>query len=95
MSDTPFETDSQYTQVDLEWQTRAIPLPVGPKIEDSLVDAKYEVTLDPKDDPMNFTVFKKWTIVLTICSAALCVASASSAVCPLGVVYLAIYFDAH
>lgn len=81
MTDTPFETDSQFTQVDADWQVpTAGTLPLHSK-EVRFVDPKFEVVLEREDDPMQLAPFKKWVIELTICSAALCVASASSAVC--------------
>lgn len=38
----------------------------------------YEVVLEPHDDPKNMSAFRKWTIVLVICSGALCATCASS-----------------
>lgn len=83
MTDTPLDTDSQLTEVEADWQVPAaspLPLPLHTK-DLHIIDPKFEVTLQPQDDPMQFTRLRKWVILLTICSAALCVASASSAVC--------------
>ena len=42
----------------------------------------YKVTaLDPKDDPRNFNIMKKWLITLLICNGSLCATFASSVVC--------------
>jgi len=38
----------------------------------------FEVTLEPEDDPQNLPWFKRWTAVLVISSASLCVTCASS-----------------
>ncbi|GJE92265.1 MFS general substrate transporter [Phanerochaete sordida] len=38
----------------------------------------YEVVLDPADDPKNMNSFRKWVILLVICSGALCATCASS-----------------
>ena len=43
-------------------------------------DPQYEVHLEAKEDPKNHTSFRKWLIVLLICTAAFCVTCASSAV---------------
>ena len=80
MTDTPSETDSQITQVDADWRApTAGSLPLHTK-DVHFIDPKFEVVLEPKDDPMQLAPFRKWSILLTICSAALCVATASSAV---------------
>jgi MFS family permease len=39
-----------------------------------------EVTLDPEDDPQKFSSFRRWTALLVISSASLCVTCASSIV---------------
>lgn len=38
----------------------------------------FEVTLEPENDPQNLPLFKRWTAVLVISSASLCVTCASS-----------------
>lgn len=83
MTDTPLDTDSQLTEVEADWQVpAAIPLPLPLHTKDlHIIDPEFEVTLQTQDDPMQFNPLRKWVILLTICSAALCVASASSAVC--------------
>jgi len=40
----------------------------------------WEVTLDKSEDPKTMAIWRKWAIVLTISSGALCVTSASSMV---------------
>ena len=40
----------------------------------------YLVTLGPEDDPKNFGKFRKWAVVLVICTGALCATCASSMV---------------
>lgn len=41
---------------------------------------KFEVILDPQDDPQELPILRKWLIVFTISFSSLCVACASSAV---------------
>jgi len=47
----------------------------GPPV---LMDKGYEVQLDPGDDPRELSLLRRWLAVATICSAAFCVACASS-----------------
>lgn len=41
---------------------------------------KYEVILDPQDDPQELSLIRRWLAVITISFSSLCVACASSAV---------------
>ena len=80
MADTSLDTDSQITEVGAGWQAPSVgALPLHSK-DIHFFDPKFEVVLEHDDDPIQFSLFKKWMIELTICTAALCVASASSAV---------------
>ena len=45
------------------------------------VDASFEVTLDSEDDPKQWSLPKKWFIVMLVCMGALCGTCASSMVC--------------
>lgn len=44
-------------------------------------DSAYEVTLEARDDPQRMSKGRKWCIVLTICSGAVCATCASTMVC--------------
>lgn len=43
-----------------------------------MVSDKYQVTLDQEDDPLCFSVWRKWIAVLIVSSGALCAVAASS-----------------
>jgi MFS family permease len=45
-----------------------------------IVQDNFEVTLEPENNPQNLSGIRKWTVVLVISSAALCVTCASSIV---------------
>ena len=45
-------------------------------------DDKYAVALEQEDDPKCLPIWRKWVIVLVICSGALCATCASSMVRP-------------
>ena len=44
----------------------------------SLKEGRYEVQLEPEDDPQQLPLYRRWLAVATISSAALCVTCASS-----------------
>lgn len=51
-------------------------------------DDCYKVmTLDPKDDPQQFHIGRKWLITLTICNTSLCATFVSSVVCDFRLAY--------
>lgn len=79
MSTQAFETETQNTAVDLEAKPASIQPIQTPKNEES-IDDKFQVVLEPQDDPKELPLIRKWLAVLTICNAALCTTFASSAV---------------
>lgn len=44
----------------------------------SFKEGRYEVQLEPEDDPQQLTLYRRWLAVATISSAALCVTCGSS-----------------
>ena len=51
------------------------------QIEGSDVDSSiFEVVLEDHEDPKNMSVWKKWCVVLVICSGAICATCASTMV---------------
>lgn len=73
------ESDTQNTVVDVELQP---PIDVNSFSDDNAsgLNEKFEVMLEPQDDPKELPSIRKWLAVLTICSASLCTTFASSAV---------------
>ena len=43
-------------------------------------DATFEVTLDADDDPKQFSLLMKWTVVALVCNGALCATCAAGIV---------------
>lgn len=52
----------------------------GPDTRPDSAVNKYEVTMDPDDDPQRLSSFRRWLCVVTISLASVCVTCASSAV---------------
>ena len=48
--------------------------------EGALDDDEFLVTLDARDDPKRMRTSRKWTVVLVVCSGAMCATCASSMV---------------
>lgn len=51
------------------------------EVDDTLPDPFAVTTLSPEENPKNLSGLRKWAIVITICSGALCATCASSMVC--------------